>query len=114
MLRCRFDAASLSANQAALQDAHVSRRWLAAPTEELELVVERRLSAMDEAEAIAITIAFKHSHTPQRALQTVRTERTELGHARTHSKRGTFPGFRKSLLTDLPGLFPHSEWLHGH
>ena len=68
VMRCHIDAASLSASQAALQDAHVSRRWLAVPTEELELVVEPCLSAMDEAEAEAIAIAFKHSHTSQRAL----------------------------------------------
>ena len=69
VLRFRIDAASLSAtSQAALQDAHVSRRWLVVPTEELELVVEPCLSAMDEAEAEAIAIAFKHSHTSQRAL----------------------------------------------
>jgi len=67
VLRCRFDATSLSTSQAALQDAHVSRRWLAALTDELELVVERCSSAMDEAEAIAIAISFKHSHTSQRA-----------------------------------------------
>jgi hypothetical protein len=82
VLRCRIDAASLSARRSALHDAHISGAGVAAPTEELEMVVERWSSEMDEAAAIAIAIAFKHSHTSQRPSQAVHTERTRPGRVR--------------------------------
>eukprot|EP00966_Prymnesium_polylepis_P081513 1888530-Prymnesium_polylepis.1 len=67
VLRCRIDAASLSARRSALHDAHISGAGTAAPTEELEMVVERWSSEMDEAAAIA-----------SRSPSSTRTRRSDL------------------------------------